>query len=132
MWDCTNIKGRCGHCPRLASQKESDLSRKNWNIKNKSYSKIPNLCIISPSRWLGDCAKESSLLKSFKHVHLPNVIDTNLFKPIDKRTARNILNLPEDPKIVLFGAMSSTKDINKGFDLLSEALNKLKTNNLNL
>jgi len=130
MWECINYKDRCGHCPRLASQKESDLSRKNWNIKNKSYSKIPNLCIISPSRWLGDCAKESSLLKSFKHVHLPNVIDTNLFKPIDKRTARNILNLPEDPKIVLFGAMSSTKDINKGFDLLSEALNKLKTNNL--
>jgi len=130
MWDCTNYKGRCGHCPRLASQKESDLSRKNWNIKRKSYSNIQNLCIISPSRWLGDCAKKSSLLKSFKHVYLPNLIDTKLFKPIDKRTARNVLNLPQDPKIVLFGAMSSTKDINKGFDLLSETLNKLKTNNL--
>jgi glycosyltransferase involved in cell wall biosynthesis len=130
MWECTNYKDRCGNCPRLASQKDSDLRRKNWNIKNQSYSRIPNLCIISPSRWLWNCAKESSLLKSFKHVHLPNVIDTNQFKPIDKQTARNILNLPQDPKIVLFGAMSSTKDINKGFDLLSEALNKLKTNNL--
>lgn len=130
MWECTNYKGRCGHCPRLGSQRESDLSRINWNIKKKAYSRIPELCIISPSKWLGDCAKNSSLLDSFKHVHLPNPIDANLFKPINKHTARSILNLPQDPKLVLFGAMSSTTDINKGFKLLSETINKLKINNL--
>lgn len=130
MWECTNYLEKCGHCPRLSSQKEFDLSRKNWNIKRSAYSKISNLCIVFPSRWLGDCAKKSSLLNSFNHVHLPNFLDTNLFKPIDKKTARNILNLPLEPKIVLFGAMSFTKDMNKGFDLLSEAINKLKINNL--
>lgn len=122
MWECKKYVNKCGTCPRLGSNKEEDLSRKIFNRKQKTYKKLPNLVIVAVSKWLEDCARESSLLKCHKIVKLPNPIDTNIFKPFDKLQARKLWNLPINKKLVLFGAMSATSDVNKGFKELSESL----------
>lgn len=132
MWECEGYKKSCGSCPRLGSDKENDLSKKVWNRKQKTFARINNMTIVGLSQWLNDCSKNSNLLKDRKHINLPNPIDTNVFKPFDKEKARELWNLPQDKKLVLFGANSATSDINKGFNELKEALYKLTCKNVEL
>jgi len=130
MWECDKYKENCGACPRLGSDNENDLSRKIWNRKQKVFSTLPDITIIGLSRWLEGCAKESSLLKDKRVVNLPNPIDTERFKLFDKQKSRELWSLPQDKKLVLFGANSAISDINKGFVQLSEALHKLTDKNI--
>ena len=129
---CEAFKDSCGSCPKLGSDKESDLSRKIWNRKHNTFQQIPDLTIIGLSRWLETCAKESRLFRNKKVVNLPNPIDTNRFKPFDTDRSRELWNLPKEKKLVLFGAMKATSDRRKGFKELSEALCKLDDKNIEL
>jgi glycosyltransferase involved in cell wall biosynthesis len=52
--------------------------------------------------------------------NVPNAIDTDVFKPMDKVAARQRHNLPIDKKLILFGAQRIT-DKRKGFRYLAEA-----------
>jgi len=125
---CDRFKKNCGRCPVLNSNKENDLSRKTWNRKNKAFSKIKNITITTPSQWLTECSKNSTLLKGVKIFTIPNMIDTNVFKPFDKIKARELFGLPINKKLILFGAMSNT-DKRKGLKELKEALHKIKNIN---
>jgi glycosyltransferase involved in cell wall biosynthesis len=132
MWDCEKYKNTCGSCPRLGSKKENDLSRKIFNRKQKTFSKIDRLTIIGLSRWLADCANNSTLLKDRKIINLPNPLDTEKFKPFDKVKAKELWGLPKNKKLVLFGANSATSDLNKGFLELCDALSRLKRTDVEL
>jgi len=132
MWECTHYKRNCGSCPRLGSTKQFDLSRIIFNKKMKSYSKLNNLTIIGLSRWLANCASESSLFKNNNIFNLPNLIDTNAFSPIKQSIARKLLYLPLNKKLVLFGAMDAVSDVNKGYSKLCAALANLKRNDIEL
>lgn len=125
MWDCKKYMQKCGNCPRLNSNKEKDLSRKVWLRKHKSFSQIERLHPIAPSQWLKDRADQSSLLKKRNTKVIPNPLDCKLFKPVDNTKAREHWGLSADKKIILFGALAATSDLNKGFDLLDSALKKL-------
>jgi glycosyltransferase involved in cell wall biosynthesis len=122
MWECNRYITSCGECPKLGSYKEEDLSRKVWLRKRSTFSKIPTMKIVGLSNWLADCAKQSSLFKNHDVVCLPNPINTKLFSPFNKSQARILLNLPSDKKIIAFGAMNATSDMNKGFNKLVHAL----------
>ena len=128
-WECDKYSRSCGACPRLGSDKENDLSKKVWQRKQKTFSQIKNMTIVGLSRWITECSAKSSLLKDKKHLNLPNPININIFKPFDKVIAKELWNLPQDKKLILFGAISATSDINKGFKELSDALHRLKNNN---
>ncbi len=123
---CENYKQHCGQCEVLNSSRSHDLSQIIFKRKKNSYDRINDrLSIIGLSRWMADCAASSALFKNTEVVNLPNLIDTRAFAPIDKYTARALLNLPQDKSLVLFGAMSATTDPNKGFRILSQALLQL-------
>ncbi|MDN5205412.1 glycosyltransferase family 4 protein [Fulvivirgaceae bacterium BMA10] len=127
--NCEKYKTECGACPVLTSNKEDDLSKMVFRRKHKIYPQLPNFNIVTPSKWLGGCAKESVLLRNVNVEVIPNCIDTNVFKPIDKKQARNNWNLPENKKLILFGALKTNSDPRKGFQHLSKALNELKKEN---
>jgi len=120
-FDCIRYQDSCGACPILNSHKETDFSRKIWLRKRKALKGL-DITIVTPSRWLGDCAKTSSLLRNRQILTIPNGLNTTCFKPIDKATARNILSLPKDKKLILFGSMDITTNKLKGFHLLADAL----------
>ncbi|MFV8341084.1 glycosyltransferase family 4 protein [Flavobacterium sp. XS2P39] len=130
MWECDNYKKNCGTCPRLGSSKENDLSRKTFIRKQKVFSKLPNMVIVGLSKWLENCAKESSLFRNHIIVNLPNPIDTTVFKPFDKKQARELWNLPQNKKLILFGAISASSDVNKGFEGLTGSLDLLNDENV--
>ncbi len=120
-FDCKKYTKSCNYCPTLGSNKKNDLSYKIWKRKEKSWKNL-DLTIVTPSSWLGECAKKSSLFYKTRVKVIPNGITLNRFKPIDKNIARDILCLPKDKKIILFGALRALSDKQKGFHLLKEAL----------
>jgi len=123
---CENFKKNCGNCKVLGSDKDYDLSRLIYNKKKKIYDQLPNMVIIGHSRWLAESAKQSSLFKGNRILNIPSTIDTSIFKPLNKDISREILSLPKNKKLVLFGAMSAISDPRKGFNELVDALYKLK------
>lgn len=118
---CVKYETRCGACPQLSSSRTRDISHRIFRKKNRYFPDL-GMEIVVLCRWMQDCVKESFLL-SEKPVHLiPNGLDTSVFEPIEKTTARDILNLPLDKKIALFGALGATSNKRKGFRYLREAI----------
>jgi len=93
---------------------------------------LENLTVVGLSQWMADRAKESKLFTEHKVLCLPNTIDTNLFKPVEKKLARDILGLPQEKKLIAFGAMDALSDVNKGYNELFEAIAKLKLDDIEL
>ncbi|MBE8999436.1 glycosyltransferase family 4 protein [Nostoc sp. LEGE 12447] len=122
--ECDRYKVSCGACPQLNSMNEWDLSRWVWRRKVKAWKNI-NLTLVSPSSWLAECARSSSLFQNLRIEVIPHGLDTQKYRPINQYFAREILKLPQDKKLILFGAIEATSDRNKGFHLLQPALQKL-------
>lgn len=125
--ECGRYRESCGKCPVLASSKNWDLSRWIWRRKQKAWKDL-EFTVVTPSRWLGDCAKASSLFCDLRVEIIPNGLDSSRFKPYDKHIARELLFLPQDKKLILFGAIDSTSDKRKGFQFLQPALQALANN----
>ena len=121
--DCKRYESHCGACPMLGSKKEQDLAYEVFEKKSVVYRDL-DLHIVTPSNWLADCAKHSTLFGGFPISVIPNCVDSELYKPIEKIKAAEQLGLDSDKKYILFGAINATKDKNKGFDLLVQALHK--------
>lgn len=126
---CNRYQQQCGRCPILGANQEVDLSRKVWQRKHHAWQDL-NLTLVPISHWLADCAQKSSLLRTYPTQVIPNAVDTNIFRPIDKNAARDILQLPQEGKLILFGALSPTTDRRKGFSYLVAALKYLKADAL--
>lgn len=111
---------------QIDSLKSSLLCKRVLKRKQKTYNKKKDIIIVGLSKWLFECSKSSILLKNKKHFNLPNPINTDIYKPMEKSTARELWNLPKDKKLILFGAMGATSDPRKGFKQLNSALEKLE------
>ncbi|NBB22947.1 glycosyltransferase [Runella sp. CRIBMP] len=117
---CDKYTKSCGSCPVLNSNNEKDLSRDIWNKKAKLYKKL-NINVVTPSKWLGNCASQSSLFCRFPVSVIPYPIDIEIFKPTNKNPARISLGLNANKKYVLFGAMNALVDSRKGFHYFKSA-----------
>ncbi len=124
-FSCEKYKIHCGRCPLLNSNKEHDLSYKLLNKKINKLSVFENLYAITPSVWLRDCAKKSSLFNKKNILLIPNLLDTTIFSPLKKSTLRNKYNLPLNKKLILFAAISGIKNVYKGWSYLVESMNYL-------
>lgn len=118
--NCRAFEASCGQCPRLHSSRDLDLSRFVVRRKARSWSES-EMTIVTPSHWLAREARSSSVLGSFPIEVIPNGVDTNVYKPIDRTIARRVLGIESDRPIVLFGAVR-THDRWKGARLLQQAL----------
>ena len=78
--------------------------------------------LVTPSRWLAECAGKSALCHDYPRKVIHNGIDLSIYRPIDRRQARAALGLPLDCPLILFCALSSTADPRKGFHQLGAAL----------
>jgi len=121
---CQGFTQSCGNCQQLESSEENDLSRIVWQQKKADLSGL-NITLISPSSWVQEKIKESSL---FKHSRIENIflsIDDNIFKTEDSIQIRKRLNLPTKCHLIFFGAQSFS-DKRKGMDYLTKSIEILK------
>ncbi len=129
---CGRYGNSCGQCPLLGSSKPVDLSRQVLHRKVKALDSKSQLTVVGLSQWLAESASESALFRDRKVVNLPNLIDTSRFTPFDQTMGRELLGLPEEKKLVLFGAMGATSDPRKGFRELSKALEQIEGDHVEL
>lgn len=122
--DCRGYESKCGSCPQLGSNREGDLSRWTWSRKQRHWQNL-DLTIVTPSHWLADCARRSTLLGQYRIETIPNGINAALFKPQSSEQCRLFFDLPQNKKIVLFGGVNATDDPRKGFTLLQSSLHRL-------
>jgi glycosyltransferase involved in cell wall biosynthesis len=122
--NCNNYINSCGACPQLGSKKNLDLSRWIWQRKWQAW-KNTCLTVVTPSTWLAKCARSSSLFQNQSIEMIPNGLDTKRYKPVNRQLVRDLLNLPQDKQLILFGAIKATSDRRKGFHFLKAALQSL-------
>lgn len=129
-WDCNKFIEGCGRCPQLGSDKKSDLSSQVWSRKKEIFDNVPRrlLHVVALSGWMANKVRESPLLNRFPVSVIPNGVDLNIFRPLNKRSSQQFLNLPADKFIVLVLADSLNNE-RKGLKYAVEALNICSTSN---
>lgn len=115
--DCSRYTHQCGACPQLGSNDMNDLSHQIWKCKEEIYHGL-DLHIVTPSKWLADCVKQSTLLRQFPVTVIPNGLDTDVYHVIPEVKNRKESNKP----VILYGANHAINDKNKGFQNLLTAL----------
>lgn len=121
---CKGYENTCGKCPQLKSSNPNDITFKIWKKKKEAWLN-KDFAIVAPSRWMQESAQRSSLFKHKKIVRIPTGIDHLIFKPNNKRVAREVLNIPVSSKVVLFGAMHAMETVYKGIHIFKEIQNQL-------
>lgn len=135
--DCVRYQTHCGSCPMLGPHNEQDLAYEIFEKKLAAYRDL-DLHIVTPSHWLGDCAKKSTLLGCFPVHVIPNCLDTDLFRPLSSAEILTIAERQQNAVVsrvlreatekrlakpfILFGAMNAANDRRKGFASLLSAL----------
>lgn len=125
---CDRYETECHNCPMLfnrnGSDKRKDVSYKTLKKKLEKWSGYDNLRILAPSHWLAECASRSVVFKNHDICVFRNVINTDIFKPLDREFARQALNLPLNKKLIVFGADSINSPY-KGWGYLKKALENM-------
>ncbi|WP_104639667.1 glycosyltransferase [Helicobacter bizzozeronii] len=119
------------HSCILNSPFDYDLATFGFNMKKRAYAKIPHLCVVGVSNWIGTRARQSVLLQDKTHCVIPNPINTHHYQPLDKQVCQQLLGLDTPHPLVAFGAMDTSNPI-KGADLLLKALHHLKGQQIEL
>lgn len=116
--NCNNYEQYCGNCYLLKNSNEDDLSKIIFINKNKYIQKFKSLTIVSPSEWMDNKIKKSTLFKERNKVVIHTGIDTNIFKNNSLiKSNKNKINL-------LFIADDPIKNERKGYNYLEQLVNQ--------
>lgn len=81
---CDSWKTECGRCVRMNDYPKAltDRSKRNFLLKKELFTGIPNLTIVTPSKWLAELVKQS-FLNEYPVRVINNGIDLTVFKPTE-------------------------------------------------
>ena len=129
--ECIKFETRCNKCPMFHKGKGSkfkyDLSFFQFYLKEKYFSSFKNISIATPSIWLSKKVSKSSLFKNFPLIVNRNILNTEIFSPKNRIASRDKLKLPQDQKLILFGADNLSSPY-KGWKFLKDAISDFDTN----
>jgi glycosyltransferase involved in cell wall biosynthesis len=128
-FECERWRTGCGHCPHpeVFPAVRRDATAVEWRLKDAVWARS-QLTVVSPSRWLADLARQSTLGRFDVRV-IPHGIDTEDFAPRPREECRSALGVSADRTALLFTAASLQTPSQggdladrKGVDLLLAAL----------
>lgn len=128
-FDCRQYETGCLNCPMFSEKKKTP--HKQIESLKSAFAEGNNFVFVSPSQWMASCARNSYAIKSPVYA-IPNVVDEKIFRPINKREAKESLGLPLDKKIITFGCQSGTNNKYKGWRYLKEAMLKLSREDVHI
>ena len=117
---CEGFKHECGNCPQLTPSNVADHSHRVWKRKRELLSDLP-ICFVAPTSWGRYRLQQSSLFRHHRCELIPYPIDPQIFRPFDRSIARDLLHLPQDKKIIFFGA-TYLEDRRKGMSELLDSM----------
>ena len=85
-----------------------------------------NLHFVSPSHWMASCVRQSFVSRDKDVYVIPNAVNEAVFKRIDKKYSRYILDIDLNKKIISFGCNAGINNPIKGWNILLESLRILK------
>ena len=132
MWFCTGIchharecisyQNICRECMFLQNPGIYDLSYQTYLEKRFIHSS--DITFVTCSRWLQEKVISSMLIQESLVKTIPNPIDIDFFSEGDRSFSRKLMKLPENKKLILFGAVNAG-DKRKGVDFFVKALDIL-------
>ena len=126
MYGCERWRMGCGQCPALGDWPAigRDTTRFLWKRKARAYG-ATSMQLVCPSAWLAERAQQSELLGHCDITTIPVGLDTDVFRPTRKASAREVLQLPIDARVVLFVSLG-LESPRKGFSYLVQALQEIR------
>ena len=91
--------------------------------RRRFFEERGDIVLIAPSRWIADDARK--VFPNIRVEQISNGICLDVFRPIQKNTAKDILQL--DKNKIWFGFASTWANSRKGLDVLVDALSQLQT-----
>lgn len=140
--DCWPFTGRCPHflisnCDKWKSGCNSCVYKKEeypyaskdrteflWKYKQRNFTGVKNLKIVTPSYWMKSLV-EQSFLKEYESIVINNGIDTKVFRP-KSNNFRLKFGISEDRTILL--GVAFDWNYKKGLDIFIKLANELKDN----
>lgn len=121
---CVEWKDGCRNCKSFSIYPAlvNDLTERFY-LQKKALFKENHLYRVCPSKWLYNTIKDSGI-GTKNLLWIPNGVDLETFRRIDKKTARKKRHLSENKKYLLFAA-ASTNNILKGMNYLLDAVKML-------
>jgi glycosyltransferase involved in cell wall biosynthesis len=114
---------------------ETDLANRDPRVEQRieAYkTRVINgarLGIVAPSSWLLRVSQRHATFQGRLHQHIFNGLQLEIYKPMEKASAREVFNLPPNKKTILFIA-DSIESKRKGMKYLTEALDRLDQRDL--
>ena len=113
---CEGWRDGCNRCPSRALYPAAWLDRASREYRHKSvlYRQLKQLAVVSPSDWLAEIAVARGFPEHRVHV-IPNPVETDRFRCLNKWEARQALELPVKGFVPLFVA-ADCADPRKGHE----------------
>ena len=117
-YDCERWMNGCGTCPLLDEYPElsRDTTAFLWRRKRSAY-KRSDLVIVTTNGWMEKLVSQSPLLGDYPRHCIPNGVDTKVFRPMSRHSARDVLGVPKRAHAVLFAA-HNTSAARKGGEIV--------------
>lgn len=122
---CEGWKTGCTHCKenRFYPAFYFNDVRYKYKLKSRNFAG-KNVTYVVPSRWMEQICRNSYLKNETIYV-IENGINTEIYRPLDKKKLREKYEIPEE-KTVLFFTAAVVQNWAKGISYLIKALEKIK------
>lgn len=119
---CSKYENVCVSCSQLRKD-QWDMAA-TFQIDKRICFSHPNLVVVSPSAWLADCARRSTVFCDSRIEVIRNPIDFTVFRPLehsDRRSKRAELGIKPTDIVVCFGATTGSEK-RKGYSQMRDAI----------
>lgn len=119
---CERFTTECGACPLLPSEDLDDVTHRILQRKVAALRNVPvsRLTIVAPSRWMAAQVRRSTVFGRFDVKVIPNGIDTDVFRPMDRTALRAKYGFSPEDRLILSVA-ENLSDRRKGMRELEQA-----------
>jgi glycosyltransferase involved in cell wall biosynthesis len=124
--ECERWKHGCGACPDLKRlfPINNDTTALIWKIK-QMVMQHTNIHLVVASKWMDQMAAKSPILSHLPRSIIPFGLDTQVFKPLDKKACKQAFGIPEDSFVVAFRSVPLSPF--KGVEYIEKALLNLSS-----
>lgn len=125
-FECTGYKGNCSNCPQVRTFSKKRpviaLTNKSMNISNSR-----SMSFVSPSKWMAESARSSTILRGSDISVIPNPINQNFSdSPISQTKSREIHNYRDDSIMAILIA-EDLYDPNKAIQQFVDLVDQLNS-----
>lgn len=121
---CQGYKEGCSKCQQISGSRAEEIIDRAIKDKDVCYN-AENITFVSPSSWMDSNVTSSSIYHGQKHLIIPNVIDTDIYKPVsieDRIRIRSKYGIDKDSKVILCPIKADERVPYNGAEYLWEVL----------